>query len=429
MRIAIVTAGGAGMFCGSCMHDNTWARGLLALGLEVTLIPTYTPIRVDEANASLERVFFGGLNVYFNGRFKFWKYVPRFVQRWVDQPAVIQWATQRAVTNDARELGALTLSMLAGEHGPHKAAGAELAAYLSDELRPDVVIFSNALLSGVVPQLRDRFRGLVLCTLQGDDVFLDSLPADVRQPAIERISQHARQFDGYLTHTRFYRDYMAQYLRLPVDQFHVLPLGIDLTGHTGEPRLRQDHPYTVGYFARIAPEKGLHHLAEGFKLLKSRIPESQLRIGGYLPPQHQGYLDQVLNSLKDERTAVQYIGSPPHHQGKVEFFHSIDVLSVPTEFLEPKGLYVLEAMANGVPVVQPDQGAFPELLAATAGGKLVPPRDPVALANALEEFADPETRLLTAQRGWHAVRQNHTIEVAATSTLSLLENLLHHRAT
>ncbi|MFT5325958.1 MAG: hypothetical protein ACI8P0_003832, partial [Planctomycetaceae bacterium] len=48
MHVAIITAGGAGMFCGSCMHDNTWARALRDAGHDVILIPTYTPIRVDE---------------------------------------------------------------------------------------------------------------------------------------------------------------------------------------------------------------------------------------------------------------------------------------------------------------------------------------------------------------------------------------------
>lgn len=68
MHIAIITAGGAGMFCGSCMLDNTLARALQAAGTEVTLIPTYTPTRTDEENASLSRVFFGGINVYLDSK-------------------------------------------------------------------------------------------------------------------------------------------------------------------------------------------------------------------------------------------------------------------------------------------------------------------------------------------------------------------------
>ena len=55
---------------------------------------------------------------------------------------------------------------------------------------------------------------------------------------------------------------------------------------------------------------------------------------------------------------------------KVQFFHDIDVLSVPSPYHEPKGLYLLEAMACGVPVVQPNHGAFPEIIERTGGGLL-----------------------------------------------------------
>ena len=68
MHIAIVTAGGAGMFCGSCMHDNTWARSLKNAGAQVTLLPTYTPLRLDEHDESSNPVFLGGINVYLDFR-------------------------------------------------------------------------------------------------------------------------------------------------------------------------------------------------------------------------------------------------------------------------------------------------------------------------------------------------------------------------
>ena len=68
MHIAIVTAGGAGMFCGSCMHDNTWARSLKKQGAQVTLLPTYTPLRLDEHDESTRPVFLGGINVYLDFR-------------------------------------------------------------------------------------------------------------------------------------------------------------------------------------------------------------------------------------------------------------------------------------------------------------------------------------------------------------------------
>src|SRR5688572_29070889 len=180
MHIAIVTAGGAGMFCGSCMHDNTWARALMAQGHRVTLIPTYTPIRVDEENLSTTDVFLGGINVYLDYRLPFWRKIPRGLTSWLDAPWIINLATKLSVSNNASQLGALTLAMLDGEQGPLKREIEELVDFVAKELRPDVICFSNALLIGVLRTLRAEFPGPIFCTLQGDDIFLKDLPDKYR---------------------------------------------------------------------------------------------------------------------------------------------------------------------------------------------------------------------------------------------------------
>lgn len=427
MHIAIITAGGAGMFCGSCMHDNTWARALIAAGAEVSLVPTYTPLRVDEANQSLERVFFGGVNVYLNSRSRWWRSLPRFATVWLDRPAFINLATRWSVSNNAAQLGDLTLSMLAGDHGPHRLAAEELAQFLARDLRPDVVIFSNALLSGALPALRRHLSVPVLCALQGDDVFLDSLPESHRQRVIDAVGERARGFDAFLTHTRFYRDYISRYLSLPVEKFHDLPLGIDVAEHTGRPVRRSGETFTVGYFARLAPEKGLHNLIAAFSLLQRQMPHARLRIGGYQGPPFEDYVREMEQRLREAGIHYENVGSPATVEEKVAFLESLDVLSVPTQFLEPKGIYVLEAMANGIPVVQPDHGSFPELLQATGGGLLVPPSDPQALAEGLAALVDPDRRLERAEAGWTGVRQHFTSEVMARRTLEIIGQLVRSR--
>lgn len=409
------------MFCGSCMHDNTWARSLMDAGEEVSLIPTYTPIRVDEQNESLEKVFFGGINVYLNQKVPGWRYLPRFLTHWLDHPRVISWATRRSVSNDASQLGALTLSMVRGELGPHRAAIRELDAYISDHLKPEVVIFSNALLVGAVHELKERYSGPIFCVLQGDDVFLDSLDPKYRNQVIKLISERAQAFDGFLTHSHFYKEYMADYLNLPPEKFSVISLGIDLTDHDGQPTLRNNPELTIGYFARIAPEKGLHHLVDAFAILKDSLPEAKLKIGGFLGPQHQRYFQETLQRAEKYSGDITYIGSPETHQEKITFLKSIDVLSVPTEFLEPKGLYVLEALANGTPVVQPRHGAFPELIKDTQGGLLVDSKSPTSLADGLLKMNNAELRLKFARQGWESVREKYGPSQMAKETILLLK--------
>lgn len=424
MHIAIVTAGGAGMFCGSCMHDNTWAGALIDRGERVTLIPTYTPIRVDEENLSVDEVFFGGINVYLDFHSRLWRKLPRFMTRWLDRPWVIRTATKFGVSNDAAHLGPLTLAMLKGESGPLNREVDELVDHIVDELKPDAVVFSNALLVGALKRLKERFKGPVCCTLQGDDVFLEDLQEPYKELAIAEISRRAREFDAFLVHSGFYRDFMSRYLRLPIEKFHLFPLGIDLAGHDGVPASRDGEPFTIGYFARICPEKGLHELVEAVKILHSRRPEVRLKAGGFLGPRDEAYFNDVRTSAESLGDAFQHVGSPDERADKIAFYKSLDVLSVPTVYHEPKGLYVLEALANGVPVVQPRHGAFTELIDSTRGGLLVEPGNPDDLAVALESLMlNPTRRLELAASGREAVHQRYGRATMAAATIEILEAL------
>jgi len=425
MHIALITAGGAGMFCGSCMHDNTLARALINAGHEVSLIPTYTPIRVDERDVSSRQVFLGGINVYLDALVPGWRAIPRFATRWLDTPAVIRLITRFAISTSARKLGRLTVSLLEGDHGPQAREIDELVAFLASQLKPDIVCFSNALLAGVMPRLAERYAGKIACLLQGDDIFLDELIEPYRQQALELLRRHGKLFDGFLVHSAYYRDYMAGYLDLPRDKMHVVPLGIDLAGHDGLPKDTAGDPFTIGYFARICPEKGLHQLVDAFRIVHKENPRTRLVAAGYLGQRDQAYFDKVVRGAQDLGQAFHYAGSPPTHEEKVAFLKSLDVLSVPTVYREPKGLYLLEALANGVPVVQPRHGAFPEMIEATKGGLLANPGDPGDLARCLLELmADSARRNQLARQGHAYVHSRLNAPETARATESVFSAIL-----
>ena len=86
MRLAYIAAGAGGMYCGSCIHDNTLAAALMRRGVDVALIPTYTPLRTDEESVSLDRVFYGGINVFLQEKLGFFRHTPRFVDWLFDRP-------------------------------------------------------------------------------------------------------------------------------------------------------------------------------------------------------------------------------------------------------------------------------------------------------------------------------------------------------
>jgi len=419
MHIAIVTAGGAGMFCGSCMHDNAWARALIAAGHEVSLVPTYTPVRLDEPSAVNQRVFFGGVNVYLDSKSRLWRSLPKALKSWLDRPGFLNLVSRLSTRNDVSQLGDLTLGMLEGANGPNRQAVDELTAFLAKELKPDAIVFSNALLSGAVGPLRAEFTGSIFATLQGDDVFLDGLTKAYKEQAITAVSRNSSDFTGFFTHTRFYRDYMAHYLRLDAGKIELIPLSIDPTEHTGKPNAFANRPPVLGYFARIAPEKGLHNLIDAAEKVRASNPSVRVRVGGYLGRQHADYWDEIQKRVAGWGDGFEYIGSPETVAEKVEFLKGCDVFSVPTEFLEPKGLYVLEAMANGVPAVQPNHGAFPELIEGTGGGWTTSME---SLAQTLlTALAHPEERQLRAEKGHAAVRDRHSPAALARATIAAIE--------
>jgi glycosyltransferase involved in cell wall biosynthesis len=344
---------------------------------------------------------------------------------------VIRLCTRFGVSNDAAQLGPLTLAMLDGEQGPNAREIAEFADFLRD-LAPDVIVFSNALLVGALRTLREKcgHKSRVYCMLQGDDIFLMDLPEKYRQAAIAKIHERCRDFDGFLTHSRYYRDYMSGLLDLPAGRFHHVPLGIDVSAHDGRPDARKNPRFTVGYFARICPEKGLHRLVEAFRILHARHPNTRLVAGGYLGKRDRKYFKDVLRSARPLGDAFHYAGSPDAQAEKSELLKSFDVFSVPTEYHEPKGLPVLEALANGTPVVQPRHGAFPELIEATGGGLLVEPNDPQELADALEALLlDPQRRLELARAGHANVRRHFTEAALAAASLAVFEQTRAERPT
>lgn len=413
MKIAMITAGGAGMFCGSCMQDNTLVRTLRHAGADAVLIPTYTPIRVDEENASSERVFLGGINVYLDSAIPGWRWLPSAVTHWLDRPSIIRFLTTLSSSTNAAHLGQLTIDMLSGIDGPQHREIAELVDYLADQLKPDVVLFSNALLSGVIPHLRKKYSGTILTLLQGDDVFLKDLTSRYQSRAINLLTANCQHVDGILTHSRYYSAFMQKYLQLPSAKFREIPLTVDAGGRSesvaamlganstaeGTRGIQNPNNTTIGYFARICPEKGVHRFLESAGQLVKRFPESRFVVAGYLPGNHRPWFEKKLQAAQAKATDGQIVwrGSPDSRAEKFSVLSTFDLLCVPTEYEEPKGLYVLEAASLGIPALLPDHGAFPERIQTLGEGALFNPASPAALTQAMEFFlAQPKTTVQVA---------------------------------
>jgi glycosyltransferase involved in cell wall biosynthesis len=424
MRIAFITAGAAGMYCGSCMKDNTLVAELARQGHDARLIPTYTPIRTDEGDVSERRIFFGGINVYLEQKSWLFRHTPWFLDRLLNSRRLLRWVSRFAVRTQADQLGDLTISMLRGRHGKQRKEIAKLLRYLRDEAKPEVVILSNLLLSGMAPDLKAALGVPVLGTLQGDDIFIEMLPEGHRRQAKDLIRQNAAAIDGSFATSAYYADFMAGYLGLPRERLHVVYPGLNFKGHGGPREYRDRPPYTIGYFARICPEKGFQNLAAAFRILRQTpgAPICRLHVSGWLGENHKPFFEVEMAKLRDAGLGDDVTHIPaPDHAGKIAFLKGIDVLSVPTDYREPKGLYVLEALANGTPVVQPRHGSFPELIEATGGGLLVEPGEPAALAEGLRRLLeDVALRREYGQKGQATVHECFSAARMAIVTADVL---------
>ncbi|MDV6031828.1 MAG: glycosyltransferase family 4 protein [Phycisphaera sp. RhM] len=425
MKVVYLTAGAAGMFCGSCMHDNAIARALASIDVECILQPVYTPIRTDEESVADGKVFLGGIHVYLLQQMPWLRFLPRPVRGLLDSPTLVRWATRRAGGVDPAKLGELSISMLRGADGRQAEEFKRLTDWIAAELKPDAVVLTNLLIGGGLPQLRERLPDAKLIVmLQGDDIFLDHLPQAARSAAIELCTQLVRYVDYFCVHSQFYAQKMGALFEIPDEKLVTTPLSIDPAPFMTSERPNEPSAgeFRLGYLARIAPEKGLHRLVDAFERIAADDPTITLHAAGWLGNGNEPYLRSLQKRLHDAGLADRftYHGSPDL-AGKVRFLQSIDLLSVPTEYEDPKGLFVLESLAAGTPVVMPDHGAFGELVRSTGGGVLVAPDSIDALIAAIEELkADPNRRRALAEAGRRGVDEKHSIATAAKELADLV---------
>jgi len=432
MRVALISGGAAGMYCGSCIHDNSLAAALQRKGHDAVLVPLYTPLRTDEESVSLDRVFYGAVNTYLQVKMPGLAKLPAFLQRWLNRPRLLNWGGQLGSSSSAKDLGQLTMAVLEGETGSSRAQLEQLVGWLRDDLKPEVVQLQNSLFLGLAHRLREELGAPVICALQGEDLFLETLIEPYKTRALERLRSLQGEVDGFVANSEYYADHMSAYLGLDRSRISVVPLGLNAGDfdRKSEPRAHSASPFVVGYLARICPEKGFGVAVDSFRHLAERVGKEKvrLRVAGYLGQGDKKFFADQMSRLQSWglEGSVDVVGEVDR-EGKVTFLESLHALAVPTIYHEPKGLFALEAMACGVPVVLPHHGAFPELLS-RGGGLLVKPENPESVSNALFRLMEePDHHGRLSQEGRRVVEERHTIDATAESMLGVYGGLVAGR--
>ena len=433
MRISILAAGAGGMYCGSCMRDNALAGALKRQGHEVTLIPLYTPLRTDAQDASIPDVYYGGVNVYLQHATRLFRHTPRALDWLFDRPWVLNAAGNMGAQTSPEKLGSITMDVLRGEEGHATKELNRLVEFLRDHVKPQVVSLPNLMFIGMARTFRRELGVPVVCELTGEDIFLDAM-ADADREEIRRVMRaRVPDVSRFVATSSYYAGRMAEYLNIAREQIDVVYSGIS-SSYLAPPPARDGsgRPPTVGYLARICAEKGLSRLIDAFLLLRKSpgMERARLKVAGYLGARDEGWFKSIKERVAAAGLsgAVDWLGEVDR-EAKLALLDSIDVFSVPTVYPESKGIYVLEALARGVPVVQPAHGSFPELIEMTGGGVLVPPGDAPALAEALARLlTDSPRRQFLGDSGRKAVESTFTEEHMAANMLKVFEAAMNEEA-
>ena len=415
------------MYCGSCLRDNALATELIARRHDVLLLPVYTPTHTDEPNVSQNHVVLGGISAYLQQYVPFFRSTPGWMDRLWDSKTVLSLASRGSISTNPKMLGEMTVSVLKGEEGFQRKEIYKLIDWLKSQPLPDVISLPYSLLLGLAGPLKRALNRPICCTLQGEDLFLDGLHEPYRTQALDLIRSHIQHIDAFLPVSDYYAEFMPGYLGIPSDKIRVVPLGINLEGFEAK-EVNGTKPFTIGYLARVAPEKGLHLLAEAYRLLRQKQGQSEARleVAGYMSGECGSYLEDIKRRLQEWGLGKEF-----NYRGvldrteKIQFLRKLDVFSVPATYDEPKGVSLLEAMACGVPIVQPRRGAFTEIVEKTSGGLLVEPDDAESLANGLLRiFQDRELAGELGRNGVRGVRQHYSAAQMADRALEAYESVM-----
>jgi glycosyltransferase involved in cell wall biosynthesis len=431
MRIVHVTAGAGGRICGSCLHDNALVRALVARGRDALLVPAFVPTTTDEENVAERRIVMGGVNVWLQEHVPLFRHTPAFLDRPLDSRRLLEWLSQSTGRTRPVDLGPLTISTLLGLAGRQRKEVTKLTDWLSREVRPDVVHLSNALLLGLAPAIRAATGAAVVCTLSGEDVFIDAIPEPDHGRIFDLLREQAAHVDRFIAMSRYFADFMGARMGLADGRVTVIPHGVDATAFPSEPpdlavrRQARGGRLVVGFLARGCPEKGLDQLVRMLPLLAQGRDVEVVAAGAEIPAERD-YVSGCLALARDLGVAERFrwLGQVDR-QAKLALLQAVDAFAMPSPHAEAKGIPIIEAMTAGLPVAASNHGAFPELLDGGRAGLLHAPGDPADLARVLGTILDDvAVAARLAGHGHTLARERHSAGAMAAAHESVYEQAM-----
>lgn len=426
--VQIIPGSGGSFYCGNCLRDSKYFVALREQGHQVIKIPMYLPIFADERDIKEIPVFYGAVSIYLKQLYPIFRKAPQWVDRLLNSKPILKLAASQAGSTNAKGLEEMTVSMLLGEDGKQQEELERLVDWMAEHCKPDVVHISNALLLGLAHRIKERLNAPIICSLQDEDVWVDAMKPVFREQIWNLMSEKAKDVDLFIGVSHFFSKVMQQRMKIPSKKIQSLYLGVDPADYEFNPALAKGR--NIGYISRMCHENGFDLLVDAFILLKKQagFEDVKLILTGGSTGADSSYIKKIRKKLSKENldTQVEFIDDFEEH-GRRSFFNLVSVVSVPVRNGEAFGMYLLESMASGIPVVQPALGAFPEIVNLSGGGIIYDPNTPESLCTALTQLLSDNVQLdQLSHKAREGVEKNFNIHDHAKEMIEVYRNLNSH---
>jgi glycosyltransferase involved in cell wall biosynthesis len=423
--VHIIPGSGGSFYCGNCLRDSKYVDAIRKLGHQVIKVPMYLPLFADEHDIKDIPVFYGAVSIYLKQLYPIFRRAPRWFDKILNSGPALKLAAGMAGSTRAKGLEEMTVSMLLGEEGKQSEELERMVDWIAINCKPEVIHLSNALLLGLAHRLKEKMNVPVVCSLQDEDVWVDVMKQKARDEVWELMHEKSRYVDAFVAVSNYYASVMKEKMRIPPEKIETLYLGVDPNSYQEVHKLARER--NIGFLSRMNYDNGLDILVDAYIILKKQngFEDVKLIMTGGSTGDDAKFLNSLKKKLKREKLN-QHIDFCEDFKcdDRTMFFKRISVLSVPVRLGEAFGLYLLESMASGVPVVQPALGAFPEIVEISGGGIIYEPNTPDKLADALARILNDKDLLAgKSNDGYKGVCEHFDIEIQAKKLVDLYERI------
>ncbi len=424
--LQIIPGSGGSFYCGNCLRDSKYFNAMRSEGHRVTKIPMYLPLFADEHDISEVPIFYGAISLYLKQVYPIFRKAPAWFDKLLNSKPLMKIAASMAGSTRAKGLEDMTISMLLGEEGAQKDELDHMVNWIAENCKPDIIHISNALLLGLAKRLKEKLGIPVLCSLQDEDVWIDPMQPQFQEKIWDLMHERSKDVDVLISVSHYFADVMRQRMNLPDEKIKTIHLGVDVEDY--KYISTKEKPRNVGYLSRMCHKDGFDIVVDAFIELKKKPGFEDVKLiatGGSTGDDTKFNKEQKRklkeNNLLNSFEILSEFGDEAIH----DFFSKVSLVSVPVRVGEAFGMYLIEAMASGVPVVQPELGAFPEIVEISGGGVIYGPNTPEKLSETWADLLnDPEKLEQLSLAGFEGTNKNFNIHNHTAEIISVYERLM-----